>query len=110
MTPDDVEHLEDALAAVAAVRAHLERGPMEDGLVFDAVRMRLVEVAEAVRGVDPLVLAREPGVAWSDVARMRGVLAHRYFRSAHDMVQATVDRDLPPLVEAVERLLEQARP
>jgi uncharacterized protein with HEPN domain len=32
-------------------------------------------------------------------------VAHRYFDSAHAIVQATIDHDLPPLVAAVERLL-----
>lgn len=36
---------------------------------------------------------------------MRNHLAHRYFDTARPIVQATVDADLPPLVAAVERLL-----
>ena len=34
-------------------------------------------------------------------------LAHRYFDTAHSIVQATVEVDLPPLVAAVQRLLHQ---
>lgn len=51
-------------------------------------------------------LAREPGIPWVDVAGMRNHLAHRYFDTAHSIVQATVSDDLPPLVAAVERLLD----
>jgi len=36
---------------------------------------------------------------------MRDHLAHRYFDTAHSIVQATVEVDLPPLVAAVQRLL-----
>ncbi|MGH3528254.1 MAG: HepT-like ribonuclease domain-containing protein [Pseudonocardiaceae bacterium] len=43
---------------------------------------------------------------WIDIAGMRNHLAHRYFDTTHAMVQATVAEDLPPLVAAVERLLE----
>ena len=36
---------------------------------------------------------------------MRNHLAHRYFDTAHAIIQATVDHDVPPLVAAVQRLL-----
>jgi hypothetical protein len=35
---------------------------------------------------------------------MRNHLAHRYFDTAHAIVQATLDHDLPPLVDAARRL------
>ncbi len=38
---------------------------------------------------------------------MRDHLAHRYFDTAHSIVQATVEEDLPPVVTAAERLLAQ---
>jgi uncharacterized protein with HEPN domain len=38
---------------------------------------------------------------------MRNHLAHRYFDTAHSLVQATVTKDLPPLVAAAERLLKR---
>lgn len=42
---------------------------------------------------------------WIDVAGMRNHLAHRYFDTAHAIVQAIVTHDLPPLVAATKRLL-----
>ncbi|HSH10353.1 MAG TPA: HepT-like ribonuclease domain-containing protein [Ilumatobacter sp.] len=38
---------------------------------------------------------------------MRNHLAHRYFDTAHAIVRATIEQDLPPLVVAVQRLLER---
>jgi uncharacterized protein with HEPN domain len=101
----DRERLDDIVAAAAAITSHLVRGGLDDGLVFDAVRVRLIEIGEAVKDIDPELLAKEPGVPWSDVAGMRDHLTHRYFDTAHSIVAATVDHDLPPLVAAVERLL-----
>jgi len=40
---------------------------------------------------------------------MRDHLAHRYFDTTHAVVQATVDNDLTPLREAVERLVTTLR-
>ena len=76
-------------------------------MIFDAVRVRLIEVGEAVKAIAPDLLAREPDIPWVDVAAMRNHLAHRYFDTAHSIVEATVRGDLPPLVAAVRRLLEQ---
>jgi uncharacterized protein with HEPN domain len=49
---------------------------------------------------------REPAIPWMDVAGMRNHLAHRYFDTAHTIVQATLSEDLPPLVAATKRLLD----
>jgi uncharacterized protein with HEPN domain len=103
----DDQRLVDILAAADAITAHLRRGGLEDGLVFDAVRVRLIEIGEAVKAIDPALLAEEPSIPWVDVAGMRNHLTHRYFDTAHSIVQATVAEDLPPLVAAVERLLER---
>jgi len=83
----DDQRLEDILAAATAVSDHLRRGTLDDGMVFDAVRVRLIEIGEAVRAIAPDVLALEPDIAWVDVAGMRIHLAHRYFDTAHAIVQ-----------------------
>jgi uncharacterized protein with HEPN domain len=77
---------------------------LSDGLIFNAVRLRLIEIGEANKGIDPAVLVSEPDIPWVDVARMRDHLAHRYFDTDHEIVAATVQRDLPPLIAAPERL------
>ena len=101
----DAERLKDVLAAATAIASHRKRGGLEDGLIFDAVRVRLIEIGEAVKDIDPDVLSNEPEVQWRDIAGMRDHLTHRYFDTAHSIVAATVDHDLPPLVAAVQRLL-----
>ena len=106
MSRRDNQRLADILAAAAAIADHLTRGELDDGLVFDAVRVRLIEIGEAVKAIDPDLLAREPAIPWIDVAGMRNHLAHRYFDTAHGIVQATVSEDLPTLVAAAKRLLD----
>ena len=100
----DRQRLDDVMAAAAAIESYLERGTLADGLVFDAVRVRLIEIGEAVKDIDPDVLAREPALPWQDIAGMRDHLSHRYFDTDHAIVAATVNHDLPPLLAAVKRL------
>ena len=109
MSRHDDQRLADILAAADAIADHLQRGDLEDGLVFDAVRVRLIEIGEAVKAVDAQLLAEEPAIAWIDVAGMRDQLAHRYFDTAHSIVRATVTEDLPPLIAAVNRLIRRLR-
>ncbi|MEV5536277.1 HepT-like ribonuclease domain-containing protein [Saccharopolyspora shandongensis] len=105
MSRRDDRRLEDILAAAAAIADHTRRGGLEDGLVFDAVRIRLIEIGEAVKAIDSDLLKLEPGIPWADVAGMRNHLAHRYFDTAHSILQSTIEQDLPPLVAAADRLL-----
>ncbi len=106
MSRRDDQRLEDILAAIQAIGEHVGRGTLDDGMVFDAVHVRLIEIGEAVRAISPEILALEPDIPWLDVAGMRNHLAHRYFDTAHAIVQATLDHDLPPLAIAVRRLLD----
>jgi uncharacterized protein with HEPN domain len=103
----DEERLADVVDAIAAIRSHLTRGELSDGLIFDAVRVRLIEIGEAVKLLDPKLVASEPDVKWSDAAGMRDWLAHHYFDTSRAAVEATITEDLPPLEEAVLQL--QAR-
>jgi len=102
----DRQRLEDVIAATNAITSHLGRGTIDDELVFDAVRVRLIEIGEAIKDIDGELLAHEADVPWQDIARMRDHLTHRYFDTAHSVVAATVENDLPPLAAAVRRLID----
>ena len=106
MSRHDEARLHDIAAAIDAIQNHLRRGDLHDGLVYDAVRVRLIEIGEAVKGVDPDVLAGAPGVPWKEIARMRDHLTHRYFDTDHAIVQDVVDNDLRPLADAVQSLID----
>src|SRR5665213_1854718 len=103
----DDERLSDIVDAITAIRSHLTRGDLSDGLIFDAVRVRLIEIGEAVKLLDSKLVASEPDVKWSDAAGMREWLAHHYFDTSRAVVEATITEDLPPLEAAVLQL--QAR-
>ena len=98
MSRRDGERLQDILDAIDAIRSHVARGGLSDGLIFDAVRVRLIEIGEAIKAISPELLATEPGHPWTDIARMRDRLAHRYFDTNHGHVAGAVEHDLgPPL-------------
>lgn len=111
MSRSVADRLRDILAASDAIARHLARGPLDnplgDGLVFDAVRVRLIEIGEAVKDLPENVTATEPEMPWQEIASMRDRLAHRYFDTSHAILSATVRNDLPELRTTVERLLDR---
>jgi uncharacterized protein with HEPN domain len=104
----DRQRLADIQAAIDAIRSHLQRGTLDDGLVFDAIRIRLLEIGEAVKALPSELLDTQPGIPWHQIARMRDHLAHRYFDTAHSILQATVTDDLPELERALQSLASLA--
>ena len=90
MSRGDRGRLLDVLEAGAAIAGHLQRGPLSDGLVSDAVRVRLIEIGEAVKDVSSELLSQQPSILWRRVGAMRDQLAHRYFDTSHAIVAHTV--------------------
>mgnify|MGYP000567755306 CR=1 FL=1 len=69
---------------------------------FDAVLYDLVVIGEAVKNLPDEVLERHPDIPWSEIAKMRDVLAHIYFRVRSEVVKATIDEPLAALKAACE--------
>ena len=77
MTYREQQRLADIQAAIDAIRSHLQRGDLTDGLVFDAVRIRLLEIGEAVKALPAERLSSQAAIRWAQIARLRDHLAHR---------------------------------
>jgi len=97
------QRLDDIMVAIEAIRHHLDRGNLDDGLVFDGVRVRLIEIGEAVKSLPADLLAQEPTLHWSRIPAMRDRFVHRYFDTSHAIVRAMVDSDVPDLEATVRR-------
>ncbi len=104
MSRPDSARLEDVANAITSIHAHLEHGPISVEIVMDAVAMRLLEIGEAAKGLSPEVTATELDVDWRGVAGPRDFLAHHYFATRPDIIQLTLDKRLPLLKEAIDRL------
>lgn len=103
MTRSPRDRIQDVRAAVAAIR-EFEQAGREQPVVFDAVRMRLLEVGEAVNGIPQQLRDTEPAVPWGEIIGMRNWMVHRYFGTVHAYIWATVDQDLDPLLAALDRI------
>ncbi|MEK7284941.1 MAG: HepT-like ribonuclease domain-containing protein, partial [Chloroflexota bacterium] len=101
----DRERLEDLAEAIATIRAHLAaRVRTDERLKRDAILYNLVIVGEAVKGLGDETKALRPDIPWRQIAGLRDLLTHEYFRIDMDEIEKIVERDLGPLEDAVRSL------
>lgn len=110
MSRDERERLRDIKDAILAVREHLaqvgeEPSDADATLLHDALLFQFVVIGEAVKNLAPETRESAPEIPWADVAGLRDLIAHEYFRIEISRVLEIVERDLPPLEQAIERLL-----
>ncbi len=73
-------------------------------LVQDAVMRNLQTVAESTQRLSDKAKSSESGVPWRSIAGFRNVLTHGYMQVDLEVVWSVVEKDLPTLASAVERL------
>jgi uncharacterized protein with HEPN domain len=78
----------------------------DDLLLHDALLLQFVVIGEAVKNLAPETRESAPEIPWPDIAGLRDLIAHEYFRIDIHRVLQIVERDLPPLELAIDRLLE----
>jgi len=70
-----------------------------------AVTRLLAIVGEAAGHVSEKCRADHPEIPWAEIRGMRNIVIHVYDEVDLVQVWRTVERDLPPLVAALERVL-----
>ena len=109
MSRDERERLRDIQDAIAAIREHIAKADeattdKDDSLLHDAPLFQFVVIGEAVKHLDPETREAAPEIPWTDIAGLRDLIAHEYFRIDIDRVLEIVERDLPPLERAISRM------
>jgi uncharacterized protein with HEPN domain len=102
------DRLEDVLEAVAQIEKEQAKGKAAfDGSPLVQVWMvhHLMIIGEAVRAIDPAERAKYPRVPWRQIAGMRNLLVHDYFRINSEIVWETVEKHVPTLKVEVEQIL-----
>jgi uncharacterized protein with HEPN domain len=106
---DDRERLRDIRDAIQAIHDHIaqeRRTDADDALFHDALLFQFVVIGEAVKHLDPATRDAAPEIPWADIAGLRDLIAHEYFRIEIERILEIVERDLPSLERAVDRLLK----
>jgi len=100
--------LQDILDAIAQIEVEQAKGRA----AFDASQLiqvwmvhHLMIIGEAVRAIDPAMRQKYPSIPWRQIAGMRNILVHDYFRINQEIVWETVEKHVPPLKEELEKIL-----
>jgi uncharacterized protein with HEPN domain len=106
---DEQERLRDIKDAIATIRAHLasvdETSAAKEDPLHDALLFQFVVIGEAVKHLSPETREASPEIPWTDIAGLRDLIAHEYFRIDIHRVLEIVEQDLPSLERAIDRQL-----
>lgn len=100
--------LQSAATSARIAISHMRSGGprwREDLKTIDAVAKRIEEAGEALSRVSRETRAATPTIAWKAAIGMRTHLVHDYTNVDLDLVQVTVETDLPELIAAIEGVL-----
>lgn len=103
-------HMLDAARMVVKLVHGKSRQAVQRDEVLMLALVHLLEVlGEAAKAVSGEVRRQAPTIPWRDLAGTRDRLIHGYFDVDLDIVWQIVTRDLPPLIEALERLVTERK-
>lgn len=111
MSRSSTHRLNDILAAIAAIdraegvgRRHAEDDELPH-VVLAAIQFHIFTIGEAVKGLPSELTTQRPDVPWSEIARMRDLIGHRYYKLDAVIVRATIGDPLDRLRAACEAML-----
>jgi uncharacterized protein with HEPN domain len=103
---NDGAYLLDVLESAKSIRAYLVRVSVEDFKANtekqDAVNRRIEIIGEATRHLSPQARAQFPEIPWKLISSMRNILIHDYDDVDVQIVWDTTQKDIPPLIVALE--------
>lgn len=101
-----LEHILQAIGKIQRYTVgHTGESLRTDDKTLDAVVRNFQVIGEAARHIPESIQQAHPEVPWSDMQKMRHVLVHNYDRIDPAIVWQTVQNDLPPLIEPLQKLL-----
>ena len=103
----------DILDSIGAIEDHARGMTCEqfatDRKTVDAVVRNLTIIGEAASNIPDSVQERYPDVPWDEMRRMRNIVVHVYFGVELPVVWQTLQEDLPPLKEQLQKILRDTQ-
>lgn len=103
------ERVQDILICAQNIRSFTEGMSYDDFLddprTIRAVAFEFTTIGEAARVIPVEVQQRFPDVPWGKMHGIRNVLVHEYFRLDEEILWRASLEDIPPLIEALKKIL-----
>ena len=101
-----LQHMREYAAEALEIAAGKGREDFETDRVLRYALLHLVQiVGEAARQVSPARQRAHPEIPWPDIIGTRNRLVHGYGVVDEGIIWETVERDLRPLIVALDRIL-----
>jgi uncharacterized protein with HEPN domain len=82
---------------------------LNDDLVQHGVTMALINIAESVKSLSSPLKQEHQHIEWQDITNFRNIAAHNYDGLRMEWIFEIVTRDIPELLEQVERILHDGK-
>lgn len=79
----------------------------QDRMCYSAVIREFEIIGEAAGKLPDTIKRKYPHIAWHDIKDFRNLLSHEYFGVDLQIVWNVIHSELPPLLEAAKRLVDQ---
>jgi uncharacterized protein with HEPN domain len=103
----DNAYLADILDAAKAIRRFIAGVSLDDFKAneekYEAVNRKFEIIGEAARRLSPEARKIFPEIPWNLITAMRNIIVHDYDDVDLDVVWNTAQRDLPPLIDRLEK-------
>lgn len=102
-----LKHIRDECLFLIENYQNLTYEEFDNSEVLKRAAVRSIEIiGEAVKKITDETKAKNELIEWKDLARMRDVLIHQYFGVDFEIVWDVITKNIPILVEKVEKVLE----
>ena len=101
---DDNVYLDHMLECIRRIEHNVSAGQesfLTSHTIQDSVLRNLQTLAEASQRLSNASKATQPHIPWREIAAFRNVLVHNYLGIDLDTVWLIVQRDIPPLKQAL---------
>jgi uncharacterized protein with HEPN domain len=83
---------------------------LENAMMIDAVVRNLEIIGEASKMVSEETKSAQPEIEWRRMAQFRDVLIHDYFGIEYEIVWDVLKNHLPPNIDFIRQIIDNARP
>lgn len=103
-----IQDILDAASTISKYTKGMEFNTfIEDRRTVDAVVRNLMIIGEAAVHVPEDICLKHPEVPWYEMRGMRNFVVHEYFRASDTVIWDTIQVDLPPLSNLLNKILEE---
>lgn len=107
MSRSNADRVENSIKHIRVARSHLDRGSLDDLLIFDAVCLRLSSSIEEISPIDGEILEAVFGDSWHLIRAMRNTIVHNYEYVSPAAIERTMEEEIPEFIASLEAMREQ---